>query len=203
MKESLFIHEMDRLRDDGIVTLGEMADKLRNKGLVFVSLLCILPFMQPIPIPGLSSVLGFVILLQGVGLVLSGKPLLTKRMRHIEFPVAKMETFIRGARKVYPWIGWMIKPRGQALTKHRAVEVVAGVVLVGLALFLSLPLPLPSSNFIPAIGIFFICLGLLEEDLLLVLLGISYALIFGWVLSFSFHLLWDELSNSSWWGRYF
>ena len=203
MKKSLFLTEIDKLRDDGIVTLGEIADKLKDKGLVFLSLLCVLPFMQPIPIPGLSTVLGMVILLQGIGLVLTGKPLLTQRMKEVQLAPEKVATFIKAAEKIFPWIGWMVKSRGQEWLKYRAVKILSGLTLVALSLFLSLPLPLPTSNFIPAIGIFLICLGLLEEDLLLVFLGGVYSLIFGWVLSFSFGMLWQEVTHSAWWGRYF
>lgn len=203
MKHSIFLQEMDKLLEDGSITLGEIAVKLRRKGLVFLALVCVLPFMQPIPIPGLSTVLGFVIILQGIGLAFLGQPLMTQGMRNISLPAEKVATFVRGARKVFPWIGWLVKSRGQAWVQHRATHFVAGITLVFLSLFLSLPLPIPSSNFLPAIGIFFICLGLLEDDFLLVVLGVSYAVLFGWLISISFHLLRAELAESSWWGRFF
>ncbi len=194
---------MERLLDDGNVTLGEIAVKLRRKGLVFLALVCVLPFMQPIPIPGLSTVLGFVIILQGIGLAFLGHPLMTQGMRDISLPAEKVATFVRGARKIFPWVGWLVKSRGQQWVHHRLTHLVAGLTLVFLSLFLSLPLPIPSSNFLPAIGIFFICLGLLEDDFLLVVLGVSYAVLFGWLISISFHLLKAELAESSWWGRFF
>ncbi len=203
MKESLFLKEMEKLHEDGVVTLGEIADKLRGKGLVFLTLVCVLPFMQPIPIPGLSTVLGFVIILQGIGLAFLGRPLLTRGMRELKLPAEKVASFVRGARKVFPWIGWLIRPRAAAWVQHRVTHVIAGLVLIFLSLFLSLPLPLPSSNFLPAIGIFFICLGLLEDDFLLVTLGITYAALFAWLLSIAGSVLWVELVDSSWWGRYF
>jgi hypothetical protein len=203
MKQSLFLSEMEKLLEDGSVTLGEIATKLRGKGLVFLSLICVLPFMQPIPIPGLSTLLGFVILLQGIGLALAGRPFLTQKMKDIQLPADRVASFVRGAKKVFPWVGWMVRVRGQEWVRHRGTQIVAGFTLTLLSLFLSLPLPLPSSNFLPAIGIFLICLGILEDDFLLVVLGVTYAIFFGWLLSVSFHLLWAELSNSSWWGRYF
>ena len=203
MKQSIFLQEMEKLLEDGNVTLGEIATKLRKKGLVFLALVCVIPFMQPIPIPGLSTVLGFVIILQGIGLAFLGQPLMTQSMRDIILPAEKVATFVRGARKVFPWIGWLVKSRGQDWVRHRLTHFIAGLTLIFLSLFLSLPLPIPSSNFLPAIGIFFICLGLLEDDFLLVVLGVSYAILFGWLLSISFHLLRAELSESSWWGRFF
>ncbi len=203
MKESLFLREVAGLADDHDVSLGEVADKLEGKGMVFLALVCVLPFMQPIPLPGVSTLLGLVILLQGVGLMVARRPLLTKRMRELRLPPERVLQFVKGARKVYPWFGWMIRPRGRRLLKGRPVRVLAGLYLVLLAAFLSLPLPLPASNFIPALGIFLICLGLLEEDILILAIGALYATAFGQVLFFTFHLLWAELTESSWWPSYF
>lgn len=203
MKQSIFLQEMEKLLEDGNVTLGEIATKLRKKGLVFLALVCVIPFMQPIPIPGLSTVLGFVIILQGIGLAFLGQPLMTQSMRDVNLSAEKVATFVRGARKVFPWIGWLVKGRGQEWVRHRVTHFIAGLTLVFLSLFLSLPLPIPSSNFLPAIGIFFICLGLLEDDFLLVVLGVCYAVLFGWLLSISLHILRAELAESSWWGHVF
>lgn len=190
---------MRALLSDQIVTLEEIATKLGSKGLVFLALVAVLPFMQPIPIPGLSTVLGFVILLQGVGLIVAGKPILTQKMKAVQLPPQKVQSFVQVAEKIFPYIGWLVKPRGETLTRHRATQVIAGICLVFLAAFLSLPLPIPSSNFLPAIGIFFICLGMLEEDLLLIALGVGYTLLFAWMLSYFSHLIASEMTGSDWW----
>ncbi len=203
MKDSVFLKEMEGLLSDKVVTLGEIAEKLKSKGLVFLTLVCVLPFMQPIPIPGLSTVLGFVIILQGIGLAFLGKPLLTEKMRSIELSHERVDTFVRGAKKVFPWIGWLVRARGSEWVHHKVTHLIAGLTLIFLSLFLSLPLPLPSSNFLPAIGIFFICLGLLEDDLLLVFMGVMYAVLFAWLINIAGHVLWAEMMDSSWWSRYF
>lgn len=199
MSESIFLTEIAKLPRDGKVTLGEVAEQLQSKGLVFLALVAVLPFMQPIPIPGLSTLLGFVILLQGVALMSVGRPLLTKKMRAASLPQEKLDAFIRGARKVFPLIGWLVKPRGSDWVQHRVTHTVAGFALIFLSCILSLPLPIPSSNFLPAIGIFFICLGILEDDLLLVLLGIAYAALFAWLLTVAGHVVIAELSQVEWW----
>lgn len=190
---------MRRLLTDNTVTLGEIAIELKSKGLVFVALVCVLPFMQPIPIPGLSSVLGFVIFLQGLGLMIADKPILTKKMSALELPPEKVKKFVNVAEKIFPYIGWLVRPRATYLAHHRLTHFFSGTSLVFLAAFLSLPLPIPSSNLLPAIGIFFICLGLLEDDFLLVLIGIFYSILFAWMLSYFSHLIAIEVGESSWW----
>lgn len=202
MKQSRFLTDMRGLLSDNHITLGEIAQGLRTKGLVFLALVSVLPFMQPIPIPGLSTVLGFVILLQGVGLMVSDRPILTERMREFSLSPAKVSSFVSAAEKVFPYIGWLVRPRGQQFAGHRATRFIAGLCIVFLATFLSLPLPIPSSNFLPAIGIFFICLGILEEDLLLVALGVAYTALFVWMLSYFAHFIAAELSGSDWWMKF-
>lgn len=199
MKQSIFLTEMRKLLTDNTVTLGEIATELKSKGLVFVALVCVLPFMQPIPIPGLSSILGFVILLQGIGLVIADRPILTKKMSAQELSPDKVRTFVTIAEKIFPYIGWLVRPRSASLSHHRLTHFFCGISLVFLATFLSLPLPIPSSNFLPAIGIFFICLGLLEDDFLLILIGIFYSLLFAWMLSYFSHLIAMEIGTSHWW----
>ena len=157
MRQSRFLTEMRNLLSDNAVSLNEITQELRSKGLVFLALLSVLPFMQPIPIPGLSSLLGFIILLQGIGLIIFDRPILTKKMRELQLPPDKVRSFVQVAEKIYPYIGWLVRARGQEVAKHRITQIVAGLCIVFLAAFLSLPLPIPSSNFLTAICIFFIC----------------------------------------------
>jgi hypothetical protein len=194
-KESIFLSEVKALLDDKEVTLGEIADKLHSKGLVFLSLISVLPFLQPIPLPGISSVLGFVIVLQGIGLIFFNKPLLTNKMRSMTLSPQLVERFIIVSQKIYPWLSWMVTGIGKELTHFRLVRIVSGITLVGLALFLSLPLPVIGSNFLPAIGIFCTTLGLLEEDFVLVVAGIFYALVFTWLTSLSIELLIEQMNH--------
>lgn len=196
-KESIFLSEVEALLEDKEVTLGEIADRLQSKGLVFLSLICVLPFLQPIPLPGISSVLGFVIVLQGVGLIFFNKPLLTQRMRGQALSPAMVEKFIGVSKKIYPWLGWIVTGTGPSLTHLRVVRIISGLTLVALALFLSLPLPVIGSNFLPAIGIFSITLGLLEEDIVLVIVGNFYALVFAWLTSLSLELMIEQIHHWS------
>lgn len=194
-KESIFLREVKALLDDKEVTLGEIADKLHSKGLAFLSLIAVLPFLQPIPLPGISTVMGFVIVLQGIGLIFFNKPLLTKRMRSLTLSPQLVERFIVVSQKIYPWLSWMVTGTGKELTHYRFVRIVSGITLVGLALFLSLPLPVIGSNFLPAVGIFSTTLGLLEEDFVLVVAGIFYGLVFTWLTSLSIELLIEQMNH--------
>lgn len=203
MKQSLFITEMHHLLTRAPLSFLDLAQGLRSKGPVFLALVAVLPFMQPIPIPGLSSLLGLIILLQGVSLVVGGKLILTQRMRETVLSTERIQSFVRVAEKVFPYVGWMVTPRGAEAVRNRLTQASAGLALIFLAGFLSLPLPIPLSNFLPAVGIFFLCLGLLEDDILLVGLGLVYTLVFGWMLFVLTDFLTAETMQSEWWTKLF
>jgi hypothetical protein len=75
------------------------------------------------------------------------------------------------------------------LISSRGPRIICGLTIMMAAAFLSLPLPIPFSNFIPAICIFFIVAGLLESDLGLVLFGHGIAIGVIWMAFASYQLI--------------
>lgn len=169
MSERL-IKALDEVKHLPEITLGSIVDKVGDEALLIVCLISILPFMQPIPIPGVSTLLGFVAFLQGLSLVALGRPLLTKQMRDIRLTNDRMMMLHRAAVKFDKFTS-KISLYKHPMISSRGPRIVSGVMIMFAAAFLSLPLPIPFSNFIPALCIFFIVAGLLECDLMLVLTG--------------------------------
>lgn len=170
------------------ITLDKLAESLKDEALLVVCLIAILPFMQPIPIPGLSSVLGMIALMQGVGLIFLKKPLLTKKMRDVKISHERFEQIYKAAEKFCYYADKMTILRHH-WTNSRASHVICGLAIVLSSAFLSLPLPIPLSNFVPALSIALICLGLLEDDLILVIIGLSITITVVWMGIFSYHFL--------------
>jgi hypothetical protein len=77
----------------------------------------------------------------------------------------------------------------------RASHIICGIAIVLSSAFLSLPLPIPFSNFVPALSIFFICVGLLEEDIFLTVIGLIVAMSVMAMAVFSYNLIHQQLSN--------
>lgn len=187
MSERL-IRAIDGVKHHKEITLGEIVDGIGDEALLIVSLIAILPFMQPIPIPGLSTLLGLIVLLQGVGLVAKGKPLLTKRMREMRLSHEKLNLIHKAAVKFDKFTS-KISVLKHPILLQRGPRIASGITIIFAAAFLSLPLPIPFSNFIPAICIFFICAGLLENDLVLVIFGHGIALTVVWMAMASYQLI--------------
>lgn len=170
------------------ITLEKLAESLKDEALLVVCLVAILPFMQPIPIPGLSSILGLIALMQGVGLIFLKKPLLTQRMKDVKISHERFEQIYKAAEKFCYYADKMTILR-HSWTNSRASHVICGLAIILSSAFLSLPLPIPLSNFIPALSIALICLGLLEDDLILVFIGLCITLTVVWMGIFSYHFL--------------
>lgn len=185
---SKLLTQLAEVRKLPVITLGTLAESLKDQGILVLCLIVILPFMQPIPIPGLSTILGFVALLQGVSLMFLKKPLLTKKMKEVVISADKFEMIYKGAEK-FTRLAGKISIVSHHWASSNASRFIGGLAIVLSAAFLSLPLPIPLSNFIPALSIAFICLGLLEEDPFLVIIGLSITVAVMWMGAFSFHFI--------------
>lgn len=185
---------LEDVRDLPVITLGKIVEHVEGEALLIVCLVSILPFLQPIPIPGLSSILGLIVLLQGIGLMFWSKPLLTKKMRTLNISHERFEIIYKAARKFSSFTS-KISAFKHPMANTRVSHILCGIAIVLSAAFLSLPLPIPFSNLVPALSIFLICIGLLEEDLVLILIGWGITATVLWMAMFSFHLIAEKLQT--------
>jgi hypothetical protein len=188
------IKALDDVRDIPHITLGKIVEHVEGEALLILSLVSILPFMQPIPIPGLSSVLGFIVLLQGLGLMIWSKPLLTKKMKNLNITHEKFEIIYKAAKKFSGFTS-KISAFKHPITNSRASHILCGFAIVLSAGFLALPLPIPFSNLVPALSIFLICIGLLEEDFILITIGLGITLTVIWMAMFSYHIIMEKVQS--------
>ena len=188
------IKALEDVRQLPQITLGKIVEHVEGEALLILCLVAILPFMQPIPIPGVSSVLGLIVLLQGVGLMFWSRPLLTQRMKNVNITHEKFEVIYKAAQKFSSFTS-KISAFKHPVTNTRASHILCGLAIVLSSAFLSLPLPIPFSNLIPALSIFMICIGLLEEDIVLIILGMGITLTVIWMAMFSFHLIAEKMQG--------
>jgi hypothetical protein len=193
-ENSYLLKKIKALKTESI-TLGEFVNQLGDSALMLVSVFCILPFLQPIPIPGVSTVLGLIIALQGIALIFNKKVLLTKRMGKLQFDEKRVKQIKNGLEKIINSMEKVVKTRGVHYIDMPLCRIICGSNIFLLALFLSLPLPLPGSNFIPAIGIFSICLGILERDLVWVVIGNLYSFLVYLLIFLGTTLLHDTINK--------
>lgn len=152
------------------VTLRETIAILQGRGFDLLILLLALPFILPIPLPGLSTPFGFVIALIAARMVLGQRPWLPAKLLNTRLPSGFFPRVIGGARRIVRVLELLLRPRLPWLTRSPHVLRLHAAVILASALMLLLPFP-PGTNLPPALCIIIMAAGLLERDGLFVLAG--------------------------------
>lgn len=166
---------------DGPLTLGELVHRMERSGFGLIVIFVCLPFLQPIPLAGLSTVIGAFMAFQGIRLVRGRQELVLPvwiASRRIEEKT--LHLLLGAARRFFALADRFSRPRWRWLAANpRAAGV--GIALSGT--LLALPFPIPMSNMICATPAVLLSLALLEEDGLIAVLGWL-----GMLLSIAFHV---------------
>ena len=158
------------------VTLREVLGLLHGRGYVLLVLLLALPFCTPVPLPGLSTPFGLIIMLIGGRLAFGAKPWLPARLLDTRLPPKIFAKVFSLTRKIILAFERLLRPRMLWITTPRMQQAHA-IPIVVCAMMLLLPLPIPFSNVVPAWGIMLIAGGLLERDGAFILAGYIATLI--------------------------
>jgi hypothetical protein len=171
------------------ISIGNVLRILSNKVRPLILIFLSLPFCFPIQIPGISTPFGLVIAFFGLRMAFGkyvwlpkgvlAKKIKVKTLKQISNQVLSL------VKKTKPWI----HPRLRWLCYSSFMKIMNGILIFLLGLLLSLPIPIPLSNLAPAWSIFFIAMGILEDDGAFVIIGylIPIVVMFFYAISI-FHL---------------
>jgi hypothetical protein len=169
-------HHLAALHNNQDLTVGLLLNSLGSRSASLITFILGLPFLLPIPLPGLSIILGIVIAFVGFSIVLGQTPWIPKRLLKRRIHGAFMKKFLFHAERFTRKLERYVRPRGSFLANHRWISRFNGLLIVIGGLLLMLPLP-PGTNFPPALIVVLLSVGVLEEDGLFVLLGyVAFAL---------------------------
>jgi hypothetical protein len=156
LQQFLEQHQQER------ICLRDLLNALGDRAFGPTLLLCALPEALPLPVAGISAVIGIPLLLVSSQLTLGFRhPWLPGQV--LERPIKRqhfeklMHQAIRHVRKIER----VLKPRWPFFT-HPAFERCIGLLLMILSIIIALPIPF--GNMVPAIAVVFICLGMIEKD---------------------------------------
>lgn len=165
------LEEVLRLAEGSTVTARVLVDHLATRGHALLAFFLALPFLQPVPLPGVSTPFGGAIALLGVLMALDRPPWLPKRLLDRELSSLWVVRIVRSGQRLLQRAERFIKPRGLWFHRHRWARVITGTVIAVSGLELALPLPIVFTNTLPAFVIATTSVGLLEEDALLAIVG--------------------------------
>ena len=144
--------------------LREMIEVMRGRAYTLLLILLSIPFCLPIPLPGLSTVLGGVIALIGLRLSLRLDPWLPVRVLDAELSTTTVTRLLVASRRVACMLESVLRPRFSILLDFGLLHHLYGAMICFSGMLLMLPLPLPFTNLLPALTIILLAGALLERD---------------------------------------
>ena len=162
-----FSETLHRLREralKGPTTLHDLLETVGPKGHAFLTLFLVLPFMQPIPLPGVSVAFGLMIALVGAFIAIGRPPTLPAKLGRRAVDSKTLGRICESLEKLAVRMEKIIRPRGRLVFRRVWFQRVSGLLIFVHGVLLSLPLPIPFSNFFPALVLFLTSIALLEED---------------------------------------
>ena len=152
---------------DGLITLfgrGSFA-------LLFVILLGV-PAL-PLPTGGATHVFEAIAVLLALQLVAGREEIwLPKRWRQMQLAGPRQQKFLNGLMKLIRWLERFSGPRLTFLFEHRLTDIVFGLLVIALSVAAFVAPPFSGLDTLPSLGVVFLSLGVLLEDVIVVALGI-------------------------------
>ncbi len=163
---------------DPAVTLRELLALLGEQGLLVFCGVLAAPFLLPVTVPGMSTVLGLPMLLIGFAVMVSRVPWLPERLLNRSLSAATVRKVLQKVRGWAERFEHLVRPRLLGLTGGRAINAVNGALVIAAVLLLMAPLPLiPFVNSLPALAIILLCFGMAERDGIVIALGYVMTLV--------------------------
>lgn len=165
---------MDLLQEEasrGDLSLRRIFTLLGEEGHAMLIIFLGLPYIFPIPVPGLSTISGMLIILVAFFLFLKKRPWLPKRYENVKISAATIIKVSNGAEKAWGYVVKLVRPRWALFHDYAPFRSVNFFVFAINAVLLALPLPIPFSNTVPAIAILLCAVGHMEKDGLFILLS--------------------------------
>lgn len=145
------------------LTMRELIVLAGPDGLLLLTLLFNLPFLLPIPVPGLSTPFGLMVLLMGIGVALNRVPWIPGPLLKRPLSSLTVRTILERGSRIFRWIERFVRPRLSGLSRGPLV-CMNGIAIALAGLLLALPIPIPGTNIPFAAAGTAMALGLLEKD---------------------------------------
>ena len=118
-------------KDRESLPLGELVNRLGEQGLGLIVVVLSIPFLQPIPMFGLSTLLGLVMMVAGIAIFLDQKAWVPEKLARRPVPSSLVVAICHGGRKVFAFLEKFIRPRANFLHQGRSMKRMSGFFILG------------------------------------------------------------------------
>jgi hypothetical protein len=175
------LQDLERLaRSSESIRLDALVARAGVEGHAFLITVLSIPFLQPVPLFGLSTLIGSALFIIGCFYMLGQPPYLPQKMAQSEVRSETVLMIVHHLNRLFGWLSRFLRPRGEFLLASRLSRILIGLILMIHAVLLALPLPIPASNSLPAAVLFLFSLAVVERDIMLAVLG-TLAMVLCWI----------------------
>lgn len=136
-----------------------------------------IPFLQPVPLNGLSIICGTIIALLGLLIFADSKLLIPDWLKRQSLSNTTALKFCSLLRNSSYFLKLLFKPHGDYIHRYKRIRRTSALAIVYCGVLLSLPLSAPGTNSLPALAILVLSLAALEEDVYGILIGYMLTII--------------------------
>jgi hypothetical protein len=166
--------ELERwLKGDGDKTLGGLIELFEEKAFALLFVLLLGVPALPLPTGGATHVFEVIAVLLALQLIAGRDEIwLPQRWRKLELAGRKQQRFLAGLMKMIRRLERFSKPRLRFLFDHRLSNIVFGLLVIGGSAGAFFAPPFTGLDTLPALGIVLLSLGVLLEDVIVVILAL-------------------------------
>lgn len=146
------------------VRLSELIDVLQLRGYNALLLFLALPFITPVPLPGVSTPFGMLIALLGMRMAMARRPWVPESIRSRTLSPRFLPKLLLAGGRLFAKLENLLRPRWLYPVFPSVFQRASGLMIVACGLLLLLPLPVPLSNAFPALAIILLAAAGLERD---------------------------------------
>ncbi|WP_264336749.1 MULTISPECIES: exopolysaccharide biosynthesis protein [unclassified Wolbachia] len=161
--------------DNDKVTLFDIKTALHERGFGILIIIFSLPLSVPIPVPpGYTTILSIPLILFSLQLLFGfDSPWMPNWLERKSFQRSTLALMVEKTSPTLKKIEKFMKPRMSFIFRGPGENILAFIMLL---CALSIAIPLPLTNFIPAIGTTLISLGIMSKDGFLSIMGVLVSL---------------------------
>ena len=161
--------------DSDKVTLFDIKTALHERGFGILIIIFSLPLSVPIPVPpGYTTILSIPLILFSLQLLFGfDSPWMPNWLERKSFQRSTLALVVEKTSPILKKIEKFMKPRMSFIFRGPGENILAFIMLL---CALSIAIPLPLTNFIPAIGTTLISLGIMSKDGFLSIIGVLVSL---------------------------
>ncbi|HYO87661.1 MAG TPA: exopolysaccharide biosynthesis protein [Candidatus Limnocylindrales bacterium] len=169
---SATLHAVAEGLPDGHVSVRYLFSTVGEHSMLLLCIILTIPFLTPLPLPGVSTVFGLMIMLISLGIILNRVPWLPRQVLDRPISSEHLGAVMKRGSQLSARIERFIKPRIRVLSATITVNRVNGMLLLLGGFLLIIPIPfIPLSNMLPGYGILFLSIGMVQHDGVMILLG--------------------------------